>query len=187
MNPVALPGGVVLRPIAADDAPALLTASLRNRHRLRRSSPMQPEWYWTLPGQRERVAKAVERNTAGEALTMVLTHADAIVGMITLSNIVHGPFCNASVGYWIDTDYEGRGLTSAALTAVCEIAEAELGLHRIEASTLPDNEASQRVLRKNGFERIGQARDYLYLDGTWQESVLFQRILHDRPPPAGSA
>ena len=32
-----------------------------------------------------------------------------------------------------------------------------------------------------GLIRFGVAPDYLFLAGTWQDSVLFQRILHDRP------
>lgn len=183
MKPVELPAGAVLRPIGLADAAALLEAQSRNRHRLRRSSPQRPESFWTLDGQRERVETEVRRNADGESFACVIARGEAILGMLTLSSIVRGPFCNASVGYWIDEGEQGRGLMSAAVAAACHVAEAELGLHRVEASTMPDNAASQRVLAKNGFEQIGRARDYLYLDGAWQEALLFQRILHDRPPP----
>jgi ribosomal-protein-alanine N-acetyltransferase len=54
-------------------------------------------------------------------------------------------------------------------------AFAELDLHRLEAGTLVDNLASQRVLTKNGFERIGLARNYLHISGAWRDHVLFQR------------
>jgi ribosomal-protein-alanine N-acetyltransferase len=187
MMPTELPAGALLRPIELTDAPALLAVSLRNLERFRTSSPRQPDSYWTLEGQRERVEKAVARNNTGEALICVIARADAIVGMVNLSTIVRGPFCNTSIGYWIDGPQEGRGIMTAAVAAACTIAEHDLGLHRIDASTVPDNVASQRVLVKNGFEQYGRARDFLFLDGAWQEAVLFQRILHDRPPPEGSA
>lgn len=187
MKPAELPAGALLRPIEAFDAPALLDVITRNRSRLAPSTPAQPETYWTLGGQQERVDTAVRRNAAGEALICVIARDDAILGMLSLTSIVRGPFCNTSVGYWIDGAEEGRGLVSAALGAACAIAEEDLGLHRVEASTKLDNVASQRVLLKNGFEQIGRARDYLYLDGAWQEALLFQRILHERPPPIGFA
>jgi ribosomal-protein-alanine N-acetyltransferase len=38
------------------------------------------------------------------------------------------------------------------------------------------NVASQRVLEKNGFERIGVARRYLHIAGAWRDHVLFQRV-----------
>ncbi|GAA2386421.1 GNAT family protein [Dactylosporangium salmoneum] len=187
MRPAELPAGALLRPIEPGDDVALREVSLRNRERFRRSSPVQPESYWTPEGQRGRVDTAVRRNAAGEAWTCVIVRGEAILGMVSLSSIVRGPFCNASIGYWIDAAEEGRGVMSAAVGAACAVAEAELGLHRVEASTLPDNIASQRVLDKNGFERFGRARNYLYLNGQWQEAVLYQRILHDRPPTPGSA
>jgi ribosomal-protein-alanine N-acetyltransferase len=187
MMPAELPAGAVLRPIEPSDAPGLLETSLRNLERFRRSSPLQPDAYWTPEGQRERVERAVARNESGEAYCCVISRGDAILGMLTLSTIVRGPFCNTSIGYWIDEAEEGRGLATAAVAAACTLAEHDLGLHRVEASTLPDNIASQRVLTKNGFEQYGRARNYLFLDGAWQEAVMFQRILHDRPPPLGSA
>ena len=42
--------------------------------------------------------------------------------------------------------------------------------------TLVDNLASQRVLEKNGFDRIGLARRYLRIAGDWCDHVLFQRV-----------
>ena len=52
----------------------------------------------------------------------------------------------------------------------------QVGLHRVEAGTLPDNLASQRVLEKNGFERFGFARKLLLLGGEWRDHVLFERV-----------
>ena len=56
------------------------------------------------------------------------------------------------------------------------VAFGELALHRLEAGTLLDNIGSQRVLEKNGFERIGIARRYLFIGGDWRDHVLFQRV-----------
>ena len=65
---------------------------------------------------------------------------------------------------------------------MAEVADSELLLHRIQASTMTDNVASQRVLTKAGFTQIGTAPDYLHINGAWQASHLYQRILNDRPP-----
>ena len=50
-----------------------------------------------------------------------------------------------------------------------------LGLHRLEAGTLIDNIASQRVLERNAFARIGVAVRYLRIAGSWQDHFLYQR------------
>lgn len=55
-------------------------------------------------------------------------------------------------------------------------AFTEFGLHRLQADTLVHNGASQRVLARNGFSRIGLAPRYLRIAGRWQDCVLHQRL-----------
>ena len=112
----------------------------------------------------------------------VLIAGDRLVGTATLSNIVAGSWRSGDLGYWIDVAEVGRGLASAAVAAVCAIADSELLLHRIAASTRAENAASQRVLTKNGFEQYGFARNYLHINGAWGDSNLYQRILNARAP-----
>ncbi|WP_434316733.1 GNAT family N-acetyltransferase [Leifsonia sp. P73] len=96
-----------------------------------------------------------------------------------LSNIVRGAFQSAMVGYWLDRGHTGRGLASVALSALLDAARDDYALHRVQAATLLANHASQSVLTRAGFERIGVAPNYLKIAGRWQDHVLFQRILHD--------
>jgi ribosomal-protein-alanine N-acetyltransferase len=89
--------------------------------------------------------------------------------------VIRGPLQSANVGYWVDHARNGRGLATAAVADAVAFAFEDAGLHRVEAGTLLDNVASQRVLEKNGFERIGVARRYLLIAGDWRDHVLFQR------------
>jgi [ribosomal protein S5]-alanine N-acetyltransferase len=68
-------------------------------------------------------------------------------------------------------------LATLAVGEAVEIAFRELGLHRLQAGTLVDNIASQRVLEKNHFERIGLARRYLFIAGEWRDHFLYQRTV----------
>lgn len=177
-----LPGEVVLRPLRSGDAPALLDAYLRNREHLRPYDPARPDSFWTLDGQRERLDSLLERQAAGTLLACLMRRDDRVVGWATLTAIEFGPLCGATLGYWVDAAEIGRGLASAAVAALCRIADRELGLHRLQASTNRANVASRRVLAKNGFARFGTARNYIYVNDGWQDSDLFERILNDRPP-----
>lgn len=103
-----------------------------------------------------------------------------VVGRVNLSNIARGAFQNANLGYWVDGRHTGRGLATAAVRAAVQRA-TDLGLHRVEAGTLAHNEASQVVLRRCGFEQFGTAAEYLFIAGTWQDHVMFQKILHHAP------
>jgi ribosomal-protein-alanine N-acetyltransferase len=99
----------------------------------------------------------------------------AIVGVISLTNIIRGPFQSANLGYWVDHSHNGRGIATAAIGEVLRFAFGTAELHRVEAGTLVENLASQRVLEKKGFERIGLARRYLCIAGAWRDHLLFQR------------
>lgn len=166
---------ITLRTAVLDDAPALAAALLRNRDHMRPWEPHRPDAFYTPAGQAERLSDV-------GAHRIVLADGDRVVGLATLSGIALGPFRSASLGYWIDAEYNGRGLATRAVEEICRVALDEIGLHRVEAGTVPHNIASQRVLAKAGFEEFGLAPRYLHIDGEWRDHRLFQRILHDGPP-----
>ncbi|WP_129308094.1 GNAT family protein [Streptomyces sp. L2] len=175
--------GVVLRLLAEGDAGALASAYTENRKHLEPWEPVRTESFFTEQGQAERVAGLLGQLAEGALVPWVMEAAGGrIVGTITLSGITRGPFCSAYLGYWVGADQQNRGLASSAVRQVCEAARDTVGLHRIEASTLVDNAASQRVLGKCGFEPIGLAPDYLHINGAWRDCRLFQRVLHDGDP-----
>lgn len=178
-TPRDLPGGLLLRVRTEEDAPALAAAYTRNRGHLAPWDPTRTEEFFTEDGQRARTRELLALNSLGTALPLVIVDGDEIAGGVDLSNVVRGAFQSAMVGYWLDRAHTGRGLVSEALAAVVEAARDDYGLHRIQAATLLANHASQSVLTRAGFERIGVAPAYLKIAGRWQDHVLFQRILHD--------
>ncbi|MEV3859332.1 GNAT family protein [Streptomyces sp. NPDC050095] len=167
---------IELRRARPDDARALLDATLRNIEHLRATEPYRPAEYYTVETQRARTTEA-------NSVTWLLWDGERVIGRLMLTGIVLGPLCSASLGYWVDAAYRGRGLVPAAVEEIVRVCRDELGLHRVEAGTLTDNKASQRVLAKCGFVEYGKAPRYLHIDGAWRDHVLFQRILHDDPPP----
>jgi ribosomal-protein-alanine N-acetyltransferase len=170
----------LIRDLRIDDAAAMAAAYDRNRDHLARWDPRRDVNFFTEAGQAEVVAQQLAAKEVGMVVPWVVVHGDDIVGRVNLNNVVRGVMCSASVGYWVDLHHLRRGLATAAVEHACEQA-ALLGLHRLEAGTMPENVASQRVLERCGFSEYGLARQYLFIDGAWQDHRLFQRILHDRP------
>jgi len=183
IKPVELPSGAVLRPLTEADAPALLEAYLRNRSHLAPYEPDRPDSFYTLEGQRARIAQLARKQQDGEMLPCAMFADGRVLGCATLRGIARGPVLEAQLGYWVDAGSTRRGLASAAVAALCKIADEELGLHRIEAGTAPANIASQAVLKRNGFDQFGCAHQHLYIAGRWGDAILFEKILNDRPPP----
>ena len=175
----ALADDVTLRELSKDDAAALTHAYLRNREHLAPWEPARAEVFFTEEWHTERLRAEVLENSTGRALRTVLESGGEIVGRLNLTDIVHGAFESGSIGYWTDARLTGRGLMTRAIEALVAHSRDELGLHRLQAATLLHNEASQTVLTRVGFERIGVAPNYLRIAGEWQDHALFQQILHD--------
>jgi ribosomal-protein-alanine N-acetyltransferase len=146
-----------------------LALLLENREFLAPYEPPRGQGFYTVEGQRERIEE-------DDKTIFAILDRERIAGTVILSNIVRGPFQSANLGYWVAERVNGRGLATSAVAEVADLAFGELGLHRLEAATLVDNVASQRVLEKNGFERIGVARGYLRIAGDWRDHALFQRL-----------
>lgn len=176
-----LPAGYDLRPLSAGDTPALTEAVSRNRDHLRRWEPSRAESYFTEEGQREVVLGRLRQVELGLYDCWLLWQGDDVVGSATLQNIVRGAMLGADVGYWVDHAHLNRGLGAAVLQHLVRRAR-DLGLHRLGASTMVANLASQSVLRRCGFEECGLVPAFLYLDGAWRDSILFNLVLHDGPP-----
>jgi ribosomal-protein-alanine N-acetyltransferase len=62
-----------------------------------------------------------------------------------------------------------------ALKLVLDYAFEDMELHRIEATTLLDNEKSQRVLVSCGFKEVGISEKYLFINGKWRDHKIFYK------------
>lgn len=116
------------------------------------------------------------RDDVSYAYFIADSRSDALVGGITLSNVRRGSSQTASLGYWIGKPYTGEGRMTEAVYAILPFAFRVLRLHRIEAACMPANAPSIRVLEKNGFAREGLARQYLKINGVWEDHILFATI-----------
>lgn len=167
---------VTTRLVRLDDVPVLTDLLRANREFLAPWDPIRTDDYFTVEGQRAVIETALETHERGGELPHLIVDDDRILGRITLNTIVRGPFQSCSLGYWVGATDNGRGVASTAVSQIVRVAFDEMGLHRVEASTLLHNVASQRVLKRNGFVRIGVAPNYLNIAGVWQDFALHQLI-----------
>ena len=163
---------MTIRPVQTGDAAELAALYAANREFLAPYEPLRPEDFFTADGQRERL----ERQLADGTYPFAILDGEAIAGTVNVFHIVRESLQSCTIGYWIDRARNGRGLATAAVEDVVAYAFGELALHRVEAATLLDNVASQRVLEKAAFDRIGVARRFLRINGEWRDFVLFQRV-----------
>ena len=172
-----LTGTTHARVLSASDAEQMAAAYQRNRDHLAPWEPEREDEFFTAGRQSRIIASKLALHAAGSEVPFVLLDGDRVIGALTLTGIVRGPFLSAHLGYWVDKDYNGRGIGSAAIAFALEFSRRELALHRLQAATLPHNAASQKILQRAGFDEIGLAPAYLRIAGTWQDHILYQRVL----------
>ncbi len=149
--------------------------------------PWEPTWPQDALSRvafRRRVAFYIQewRQGSGYALFLFGKGGNQLLGGLSLLNVRRGVAQSANLGYWIGAPFARQGYMTEALGATLDFAFERLGLHRIEAACLPHNAASRGLLAKAGFREEGFARDYLRINGRWQDHVLFA-ILRDDPRP----
>jgi [ribosomal protein S5]-alanine N-acetyltransferase len=80
----------------------------------------------------------------------------------------------AEIGYWVSVSWWGRGIATAALSAVTAHAfRSRAELERLYALSFTENPASARVLQKVGYRLEGRLRRSALRDG-----VLVDQLLH---------
>jgi ribosomal-protein-alanine N-acetyltransferase len=141
-------------------------------------TPWEPIWPaddLTRGAFRRRIRRYGEdlRTDQAYAFFIFRKSDNALVGGLTLANVRRGVAQAGSLGYWMGAPYAGRGYMTSAVHALVPFAFGPLRLHRLEAACIPSNVASIRLLEKTGFVREGVARQYLCINGIWQDHLLY--------------
>lgn len=175
-------GELLLRPLHTRDAAAWREVRSRNVDWLR-------QWDATVPeaaGQRattfpQLVRRLRKMARQGSAMPFAIEVDGVFAGQLTVNNIVRGSAQFASVGYWLDQDFAGRGLMPRAVALAMDHCFFTLGLHRIEVAVRPENTNSLRVVEKLGLREIGYAPKYLHINGAWRDHRLFAVTVEECP------
>jgi [ribosomal protein S5]-alanine N-acetyltransferase len=173
--PLITTSRLILRLAEDGDIPALLHFYRDNVDHFAPTSPLLPPDFLTEAFMLRQVARNNDDFVQGRAVKLFLfdkSEPATVVGQISLNNIVRGAAYYCDLGYSLGEAKQGQGLMSESVVAVIRYAFDELRLHRVKAAYLPSNERSGRLLRRLGFVVEGYARDYLLIQGQWQDQIL---------------
>lgn len=135
--------GLLLRPPHIDDAAALFQLVDRNRDDLRKFLGWV-DHNTVETDTRAFIARTESERRSSTTITLAMWHYNALVGLVDLHNICHVNR-SASIGYWLDSAHQGRGIVTKSVRAVTAYAFEVMGLHRMEIRCAVDNERSQRI------------------------------------------
>ncbi len=169
---------MLLRPLTVADEREFL-------ERVRVSRRLHRPWSYP-PDTPERFRAFLQRYRAPTTKGFAVCRREdgAIVGWFGLSQIFHGAFRNAFLGYYAFEPYAGQGYMREGLALVLRHAFGELHLHRVQASIQPANTRSIALVRGAGFANEGYGRRYLKIGGRWRDHEHWVALADDPPKRA---
>jgi len=171
-------------------APCMLAYVQENRAHLAPWDPVRgPEhytlahWRWQLSANREEF---FQDRSCRFVVCLRELEKGPVIGQCNFTAFVRGAFHACTLGYNVGAAYEGQGYITEALQAAIAFMFDELKLHRIQANYMPRNARSARVLERLEFVTEGEAKDYLYIAGRWEDHVLTALTNPNLPAPAAA-
>lgn len=164
---------IELRVLIPGDEVELLDYYKSNREYLKPFEPSREESFYTLSVQKKNMIDSYKQFLNGDSINFGIYKDNNLIGKVQLSGVIMGVFKSAFVGYSIDDKMQGKGYMTEAINLILKYSFNEVGLHRIEASTLTNNLKSQGVLIACGFRKLGINEKYLYINGAWQDHYTF--------------
>lgn len=164
-----------IRPLVPQDARDLTNLLIRNINYWTKFEPRHNGIYYTEYTQQNKILDSMRlRSVQLEYLCGIYDiDSNTLIGQISLYAIKRLPFSSCFIGYALDEQSVGRGITSEAVQLMVHFAFEHLQINRVEAYVSPQNTASIRVLEKTGFLREGLLKELLYINGYWEDHYLY--------------
>lgn len=165
---------VIVRLAEAGDPAEIVRYFTENREHLANSRPTMAAEFFTEPFWAAQVRANLQEFREGRSVRLFLydrAQPQRVIGNANFTQIFRLPAHSCVLGYGLDRAYEGRGMMREGLEAAIGYMFRDQNLHRIEANYVPRNERSGGLLRRLGFVVEGFARDYLLLNGRWEDHI----------------
>ncbi|KRE98412.1 alanine acetyltransferase [Paenibacillus sp. Soil766] len=174
-------GRVYIRFLDVNDTEDLLNLMLRNRQLFEGVCPKRNESFYTKEVQELGIESCLKHRQEDKryAFGIFLNETGQLIGDISLFEVQRGPHQKCILGYSMDQAHNGKGYMTEAIHLIMKFAFEEVGLLRVEASVMPRNVGSMRVLEKAGFRQEGLARKLLEINGVREDHMMFAMLAED--------
>jgi ribosomal-protein-alanine N-acetyltransferase len=165
---------LILHPLNIRHSEMYFDFLIRNAGFFKKWSPKYDERYFELDYHKKRLENIEAEYKAGRQIkfgAFLKEDIAKIIGTVAFGNIIKGPFQSCFLGYRLDEKENGKGYMSEAIKKGLEYMFTEIKLHRIEANIVPYNSASISVVEKLGFRLEGFSRNYLQINGKWEDHL----------------
>ena len=163
METIPLFGPYSLRALRAEDAPDIFASIDTQRLHLGRWLPFVADTHRIE--QTRQVVAGMLADTANPVFT--LRDGCTFAGLIGFKS-ADGRKRSIEIGYWLREEQQGKGIMTAAVQALCDLAFGEMGMQRVEIRCGVGNLPSNRIPQRLGFLRSHiEMQGEQLSDGTW--------------------
>jgi ribosomal-protein-alanine N-acetyltransferase len=177
--PVIVSDRLILRMATKDDVPQIIQYYTYNQAYLTPFYPLWHETFFTQEYWQMQVEIDVQEFINDLSLKLFIftkSNPYKIIGTINFRNFVRSAAQFCTVGYSIAETEQGKGYMIEGMQAAINYVFQQLNLHRIMANYMPHNSRSGNLLKKLGFIVEGYSRDYLLINGRWEDHIITSLI-----------
>lgn len=174
---IPVSGSVSIELLEERHAAGLLNAVDSSRSHLRVWLPWVDNMQ-TIEQLKRHIDAARLRSKVGSEFPGVIIENNQIIGRMGLYQI--DTFNqNATIGYWIGSHHQGRGIITMAAEAIVRHAFTEIGLHRLEIRCAVGNIRSEAIPKRLGFVYEGTLRQCEALHGGFVDHKVYSLLKPD--------
>ncbi len=168
----------VIRLVLPGDESIMCRFYSDNKPHLQPWEPTREDHFYTDAGWGERIHLLTQAHRHKIAFSFIIIEPQSgeVVGTINYTNLLGFPFHACHLGYALAAQYQGQGIMYAALQVTNAWLLQQLHVHRLMAAYIPHNQRSGNLLKRLGFVEEGLAKQYLLINGQWQDHVLTSLI-----------
>jgi ribosomal-protein-serine acetyltransferase len=169
--------GIAIVPVSVDHAPMLAALVAQDREHLNAYLPMVATLS-SAEAAAAHLSAAVACASAGVAFEWHLFAGDTLRGAVRLKDVDHENR-KASIGYFVDSRFAGKGIATSAVRTVLAWCFGPLDLNRIELRCASCNAPSIRTAERLGFVREGLLRQDEFLNGVFVDHYAYGLLKAD--------
>ena len=165
-----------LRPISMEDLDRVYECS---------SNPEIPKYMSWNPHEnkeetRTLITRLMEEIANDKSYTWSIFYEERFCGIFSLIAVTRThralTYNRAELAYWLDPEYQKKGIMTESGDAIINYAFNNLNIHRLVVSHVSENESSEKLIKRLKFRYIGEEYEAFCKNGVWHNHKLYERI-----------
>ncbi|PID82316.1 MAG: GNAT family N-acetyltransferase [Clostridiales bacterium] len=162
--------------VSKENSNAIYKFEKENREYFERSLPSRGDAYYDLNNFEKIIEQIIYSiNTGASYMYVIKNQNDKLIGRVNLHKLQDDSLKVAELGYRISKNESNKGYATSAVEMVLLEAFDRYHFDKIVAGTASDNEASKKVLIKNGFTFLEEIKEDVEVNGRLVDSHIFEK------------